>query len=40
MASVDVDRQLEHCLRELRLSAMRGCHEAIAHTAMQESWSY
>jgi len=39
-ATADLGRQLEHCLRELRLSAMRACHEDVAHTAVQESWSY
>ncbi len=39
-ASGDVGRELEECLRELRLSGVRGCYADVARTAAQESWSH
>jgi DNA replication protein DnaC len=39
-ATGDVGRDLERGLRELCLSAMRGCYEDLARTAVQEAWSH
>jgi DNA replication protein DnaC len=39
-ATANVSRDLERGLRELCLSAMRGCYEDLARTAAQEAWSH
>ena len=40
MTATDVGRELQQGLRELCLSAMRGCYEDLARTAVQEAWSH
>jgi DNA replication protein DnaC len=39
-ATADVGRELQRGLRELCLSAMQGCYEDLARTAVQEAWSH
>ena len=40
MTAPDMSRDLQQGLRELCLSAMRGCYEDLAQTAVQEAWSH